>query len=340
MRGYVFGYGLFYIAFIEQGQVFCLLFSGLYPSNFGQEAALPHLLVMTYLEERMKNDRPKIALVIGAGGVKCAAALGVYHVLQQNKLAVDLIVGCSGGSIYASFLALGLSAAEAEQVVSRLWTAEITQVKNKSGYLQALLPRNGRFKQTFALRDDRLILERLEAAFGTCQIEETAIPLLINATDFDSGQGKVFRNGSMVDAIRASIAIPSIFQPWPIDNTFYSDGILSNPLPIDVAAQEGADIIIAIGFSLPLPRRVNNSSRFNLHVNSIITNNLMQSKIALCENAFGVDLLVLKPAFEEKVRVFDTDKLPSIIAAGEQAIYQQLDWLEARLYPSGTWHRA
>ena len=280
----------------------------------------------------MKNDRPKIALVIGAGGVKCAAALGVYQVLRQNKLAVDLLVGCSGGSIYASFLALGLSAAETEYVVSRLWTSEITRVKNKSGYLQALLPRNGRFKQTFALRDDRLILERLEEAFNTCRIEETAIPLLINATDFDSGKSKVFREGSMVDAIRASIAIPSIFQPWSIDGTLYSDGILSNPLPIDVAAQEGADIIIAIGFSLPLPNRVNSTSRFNIYVNSIITNNLMDSKIALCENAYGVNLLVINPAFKEKVGVFDTHKLPSIIAAGKRAMYQQLDSLKVHLF--------
>ena len=47
----------------------------------------------------MKNDRPKIALVIGAGGVKCAAALGVYQVLRQNKLAVNLLVGCSGSEL-------------------------------------------------------------------------------------------------------------------------------------------------------------------------------------------------------------------------------------------------
>ena len=281
---------------------------------------------------KSRNVLPKVALVIGAGGVKCAAALGVYKTLQQIGVNVDLFGGCSGGSIYAALLASGASAAEAQHTVTQFWTRELTQFKNRFGYLMTLWPFKQPFKQNFALRHDHLIVERLNAVFGAQTIEGMPLHLQINATDFDTGEGVIFNSGRVIDAIRASIAIPSVFRPWEIDGRLYSDGILSDPLPIEAAAQAGADIIIAVGFATPIHAQVRNATHFTRHVNTILTNNLLRSKITLCETAYNAAVLVLEPQFEERVRLFDTHKIPDIITQGEQLMHQHLGWLDQALY--------
>ncbi|MEM7112761.1 MAG: patatin-like phospholipase family protein [Chloroflexota bacterium] len=279
----------------------------------------------------MNDKRPKIGLVIGAGGIKCAAALGVYETLTACGHDVDLLVGCSGGAIYAACLALGYSAAAAEEAICATWTREITQVKRPFSYLVAFLPQYAAFKESFGLRDDRLIMERLEATFGAARIEETAVPLRINATDFDTGEAVVFEKGRLVDLIRASIAIPGVFQPWRMAGRLYSDGMLSNPLPIDVAAAAGVDIIIAVGFRRPIRQQITNARRYKAHVHAIMSNSLLQTKVALCQDAYAADILFLEPDFGEPVHIFDAHKIPQVVAAGRQSMWQQMDWLEKRL---------
>ena len=281
--------------------------------------------------ERLIHDKPNVSLVIGAGSIKCAAAIGVYDVLQQVGVQVNQVVGCSGGSIYASLIALGLEPAQIEQEVRRLWTRELTEVKRLKGYLMAALPRYRHFKEQFSVRDDKLIVERLRAAFGAHTIERTLIPLFINATDLNTGQEVVFQEGDIVEAIRASIAIPAVFQPHQIGERLYSDGMLSNPLPIDIAAKSGADIIIAVGFHSNLSQNINSLSRFNRHINKILTNSLLRAHIELCERAYGAHVLVLEPQLNERVGLFDTEKVPQLVQAGKASMGAQIEWLEQKL---------
>lgn len=281
-------------------------------------------------------QKPKVALVIGAGGVKCAASLGMFRILQRFNIDVDFLAGCSGGSIYAALLAMGFRATEVEKIITDLWTREITHLPNRSSYLMSLMPKNKDFIKKFALRKDYLIWERLCIAFGDHLIEETNIPLVINATDFQTGNPELFTSGKIVDAVRASIAIPSIFRPWEINGKLYSDGILSNPLPIDVAAIAGADIIVAVGFDVPIMQRVHNTSRFNRHVNTILTNNLLRSKVEQCEQAYDADVFIVEPEFNGRVGIFDTEKIPDIIAAGENSMKKMLPELDMCLQKRTT----
>ena len=273
----------------------------------------------------------KVALVIGAGSVKCAAALGVLRVLRDADIDLDLVVGCSGGALYAASVALGMEVETAVSMTRRLWTRELTGRRNNRALLQALLPKRLGFDGRFGLRDDRLIMQRLEEAFGARTFADTRIPLAITATDFLTGEQVVLQNGRLVDAIRASIAIPFVFAPWQVNDRLLLDGYLSDPLPVNVAIREGADVIIALGFESPNQRAIHSPLRYAFQLSSIMTNSMLKARLAFHNLAHHGELLLLVPDFRQRIRLFDTAKFPAIIAAGEEAMAAQLPYLRTVL---------
>ena len=277
----------------------------------------------------------KIALVIGAGSVKCAAALGVLRVLREANIEPDMVVGCSGGALYATAVALGLDVETAVSLTRRLWTRDLTRRRNNRGLLQAILPKRLGFDGRFGLRDDRLILQRLHEAFGDQTFADTQIPLFITATDFMTGEQVVLQNGRLTEAVRASIAIPFVFAPWQVDGRLLLDGYLSDPLPINVAIREGADVIIALGFESPNQRTINSPLRYAFQLSSIMTNSILKARLAFHHLTHHAELLLLVPHFRQRIRLFDTQKFPAIIAAGEEAMAAQLPYLE-QILKKGT----
>ena len=275
--------------------------------------------------------RRRVALVIGAGSVKCAAALGLLKVLDREGIAIDMVVGCSGGSLYAAFIALGVDVAAAEEMTRRLWTRELTKRRHYPSLLRAILPQLFPFRESFGLVDDRLILERLETAFGKHTFEDARIPLYLTATDFHSGEQKVFSSGRIVDAIRASIAIPYVFQPWPLDGHLYVDGFLTDPMPVGVAIKHGADVIVTLGFESAYQRRTTSVLRFAFQLSSIMSNNLLRANYAFHNLAHHTEILPIIPQFRESIHLFDTDKIPYVIEEGERAAEQQLPYLRRLL---------
>ncbi len=276
--------------------------------------------------------RKRVALVIAAGSVKCAAAIGVQNVLTREGIGVDMLVGCSAGAIYAATMAAGHEASVAAAMTQRLWTREVAEKRNRMAILQSLLPRWFGFRaDRFGLRDDRCILERLRDAFGDARIENLRTPLHITATDFHNGEQVVLSSGSVVDAVRASVALPFAFAPWPIDGRLLVDGFLSDPLPVGVAIRNGADVIIAAGFESPYQTTVASAGRFAFQLSAMMSNNLLKSNFAFHSLAHHGELIAVIPRFEQRVRLFDTAKIPYIIEQGERATEEQLPYLRELL---------
>jgi NTE family protein len=282
-------------------------------------------------EDQTAPSNRRIALVIGAGSVKCAAALGLQKVLDREGIGVDLVVGCSGGSIYAAFIALGIDVQAAEEMTRRLWTSELTKRRHYPSLLRAMLPQIFPFRESFGLVDDRLILDRLQIAFGSRTFQDARIPLYLTATDFHNGEQMVFSSGKLVDAIRASIAIPYVFRPWPIDGRLFVDGFLTDPMPVGVAIKHGANVIVTLGFESPYQRRTTSVLRFAFQLSSIMSNNLLRANYAFHNLAHHTEILPIIPQFRESIHLFDTHKIPYVIEEGERAAEQQLPYLRRLL---------
>jgi NTE family protein len=276
--------------------------------------------------------QPQVTLVIGSGSVKCAAAIGVVKALSEAGIGIDRVVGCSAGAIFASLVALGNDAVTSRELTIKTWTKDITSQRNTMGLLRLLAPRLFGFRaDNFGLRGDGMLLERIRAVFGDKRIEDTPIPLHITATDFSNGELVELRSGSIVDAIRASVSLPLAFAPVRLDGKLLVDGYLADPLPVSVAMKHGSRVIVAVGFESPYQERVTSAGRFAFQLSAILANNLLKSRLAFHSAAHHSELIMILPEFKQRVRLFDTAKVPYIIEEGEQATLQQLPYLHTLL---------
>jgi NTE family protein len=277
--------------------------------------------------ERAGVTKRKVALVIGAGSVKCAAAIGLARVLARERVDIDLIVGCSAGSIFAALMAMGGTSDEVAAIAARLWTRELTSTRDTRAMLSIVLPKLLGFGEHFGMRSDRRVRAALADAFGDTRIEALPTRLLITATDFRTGEQAVFERGRVVDAIRASIAIPFVFTPAEVDGRLCIDGFLSDPLPVGPAVRDGADVIIAMGFESNYQERIDTPGRFAFQLSSIVTNNLLRSRYAFHSVAHHGEVIAIVPEFRERIGLFDTARIPYIIEEGERATEAMLPHL-------------
>jgi NTE family protein len=271
---------------------------------------------------------PRFAIVLGSGGVRSIAALGMVEVLAREGLAPDLIVGCSAGAMFGALIAAGHDAAESVRIATSLWSAEVTRPRRWRAIPQMLWPRLGKFSADFSLRDDRLVMARLEQAFGDVRLEDLRTPLRVTTTDAATGTRVVLRQGSLVEALRASIALPFMFAPVHIGGQRLYDGFAADPLPVSAAAD--ARSVVALGFESPMPYRVDGPTRMLAQVISAMTNNLMQARLGEA-NAGGTRLLSIVPRLERRVGLFDTDAMPYLVDAGRRATEAHLPAILALL---------
>jgi len=271
---------------------------------------------------------PRVALVVGAGAIKCAAAIGVHRVLEESGIGVDLLVGCSGGSMFAALIALGHDAATSEALVRQLWTAEVTRRPDRKAMLRALLPKLFRFSASWGMIDDTLITDRFRKVYGERTFADAKIPFHVVAADFENGEKVVLSEGRLADAIRASIAIPFVFRPWRVGERLLIDGSLADPMPVDVAIRENANVILAIGFDNPYQRRINSPVRFAFQVTTVMTNNLLRANYAFHNLAHHAEIILILPEFDGRVNAFDTARLPHIIERGAKAMEEQLPYVK------------
>lgn len=267
------------------------------------------------------KSSPRVALVLGSGGVRSMAAVGVAEVLTRAGIPLDLIVGCSSGALFGATIAMGMSSTQALHAATSLWTQELTEQRRWRAYAQLLAPKWSGFGADFALRDDRLIAERIERAFGQLRLEELRTPLRVSATDAATGTPVVLRQGCVVDALRASMAVPFIFPSVLVGGRRLVDGVISDPLPI--AAAFDAELVIALGFDGAMPRRVDRASRLVAQATTALTNNLQQARLEAARRS-GRPMVCIELGLDRRIGLWETAAMPYLYEAGCRAATAQL----------------
>lgn len=269
---------------------------------------------------------PRVALVLGSGGVRSVAAIGICKALARAGMRPDLIVGCSSGALFGATIAMGMEPDEALAAAVDLWSAELTQQRRWRAYPQLVAPRLAGFDENFALRDNRLIVERLERAFGQRQLEELAVPLRVACTDAGTGAQVVLATGPLTQALLASMALPFIFPSVEVQGRRLIDGVISDPLPVSLAGD--ADLVIALGFEGAMPRRADRPSRLAAQATTALINNLMHARVAAAR-ASGQRIVDIALQLERHVGLWETAALPYLCEAGERALESRLDEIHA-----------
>jgi NTE family protein len=178
---------------------------------------------------------PKIGIAFGGGAARGFAHIGVIQVLEEAGIKPTLVTGTSAGSFVAALYASGKSSAQLQQ---------LAETMDEATFADWTLPIFSRGM----LRGEALA-RYVQTAVGGRRIEDMGLPLGIVATDLNSGLGVLFQRGDTATAVRASSAVPAIFQPVRIAGHEYVDGGLVSPVPVRYARQMGADLVIAVDIS-------------------------------------------------------------------------------------------
>lgn len=179
----------------------------------------------------------RIGLALGGGAARGFAHVGVIQVLEEHGIKPSLVAGTSAGSLVAAIYASGKTGAQLQHVAETM---------DEAAFTDWTLPIFSRG----ILRGDALA-KYVQAQVNGRLIEDMPLPLGIVATDLQNGQGVLFRRGDTATAVRASSAVPAIFQPVRIGSREYVDGGLVSPVPVRYAKQMGADFVIAVDISTP-----------------------------------------------------------------------------------------
>jgi len=192
----------------------------------------PYSVVVRRIAREMGNLL--VGLVLGAGGARGLAHIGVIRILEREGITVDVVAGSSMGALVAAAWATGRSADELEQLAM--------QVKGMRMFLKLLnpmFPGAGIVRGLSVYRFLNTILDGLT-------FEDTMIPVKIVACDLHTMEEVVFERGKLVDAIRASISIPGIFRPMKYKGRTLIDGGLASPVPVDLMMRSGVSKVIAV----------------------------------------------------------------------------------------------
>ena len=249
-----------------------------------------------------QQKRPVVALVLGSGGARGYAHIGVIEVLEKQGIHPDFIVGTSAGSIVGSIYASGKTAAELHDIALNLKPNDVRDVNvSLKGFF------NGQKVENYINRQ-----------VNNTPLQNLKIPMYVVATELKNGEKTVFNYGNTGQAVRASTAIPSMFVPTKIGDTEYVDGGLVSPVPVQVARDLGADIVIAVDI-LAQPIHTETSNVWGLFNQNI---NIMQGRLAE-EELKNADI-VIQPDLKEKAHIFDVTGREMAIQAGVDAANEKV----------------
>lgn len=180
---------------------------------------------------------PRIGLALGGGAARGFAHVGVIQVLEEAGIRPNLVAGTSAGSLVAAIYASGKTGAQLQQVAETMEEVAIAD------WSLQIFSRG-------ALRGEALA-RYVNSQVNSRLIENMPIPLGIVATDLNTGVDTVFQRGDTGTAVRASSAVPAVFQPVKIAGREYVDGGLVSPVPVRAARRMGAELVIAVDISSP-----------------------------------------------------------------------------------------
>ena len=218
------------------------------------------------------NERLRVGLVLGGGGARGAAHIGVLKELERLRIPIDAIAGTSMGAIVGGLYATGMSAGELEDLVGSLdWAGALTDEPHRDDLSFRRKQDDAEFPIDLELgvRGTELVLPKgliqgqkldlllRELTLRVSHIEDfdqLPIPLRVIASDIERGEAWVMDKGDLAKSIRASMSVPAVFAPVRIGEKLLVDGGIVGNLPIDVMQEMGVDVIIAVDVEFPLYR--------------------------------------------------------------------------------------
>ena len=288
--------------------------------------------------------RPKVCLVLSGGGARGAAHIGVLKVLEEYRVPIDCITGTSMGALVGAGYASGMTVPEMTAMIDQLSfdtlfreqpPREERSVRRKQDEGRNL------FSPQVGVTDEldvqfqkgivtgvrlETVLRRISRVRGHVDFDTLPIPFRAVATDLVTGRPKVFREGNLALVMRASMSVPGVIAPAEFDGMLLVDGGLVNNIPVDLARELGADVVIAVNLGTPLMKReaIKDVRGVTAQMFNILTEQNVQATLATLKDT---DILILPDLGDFSAA--DFDQLRKTLPVGEAAARKVADRLAA-----------
>lgn len=263
---------------------------------------------------------PKVGVVLSSGGLKPISSLALFEFLDEEKIDIDLMVGCSGGGVLAAFRGTGYD----NQQIIALATEFLSQkVFSKVDYQTVLnigrLP-YGKFDVSKGLFKKGLFLQTAEKLFGAYQLESLQTKTLLQATDIQNGEGVILERSALAEAVYASLAMYPLLPPICIDGRWLIDGAFSSPLPVLEAVKRNMDVIIVMLFHEELVREPKKFVDGFSNITRAVSLSLIKSQLALAIDLHHHEIIVINVPFVNPVSLSDVNLIPNLLELGRRAV--------------------
>jgi len=305
------------------------------PSSYYSSSLSHRLFCAALLTPTIKQ-----IVVLSGGGARGFAHIGALKVLEENNIPIDYIVGTSMGSIVGGLYAIGLTPEEIENGVNSIAWDKVfndfayrkyeTYRRKQDDFDFFNIHRIGVNANGLQLSPSLIEGQQIELAldklahpgFHIDDYDKLRIPFRAVATNIENGKPFVIKSGNLARAMRASMSIPGALPPITIDNTLLVDGGIANNIPVNIAREMGADIIIVIDVSAPLADKdeIKSSVDVTGQLTTIMTRRIADAQL---ETLSSNDILI-SPG-EPDISSSDFEKHAKLIRAGEIAASKQIN---------------
>lgn len=269
----------------------------------------------------------QIGLALSGGGAKGIAHVGVLKVLEEAQISVSMLAGTSMGGVVSALYATGRSVDEIEQLFRSLRPLDVVQ-RDRTGL--------------GLLGQDKIASRLREVLGGDLTFDQLNLPLALVAADLETGEEVVIREGSVVEGILATTALPIVFAPSQWQGRLLVDGAVVNPVPFDVVRQMGADRVIAVHTRSVIPslreiESVPRNRRGEPLLRSLLSRSRWTPLVHIIERSIGImghtlveqrmretppDLMI--EVLLNGVGLFDFDLMDQCLTAGEEVARQHM----------------
>ena len=299
-----------------------------------------HTAVPAFADEQPPANGPKVCLALSGGGARGAAHIGILKILEREGIPIDCIAGVSMGALTGGLYAIGYSPAEVEKfLVDQDWGSVFSDApqwrftplseRADSRYQGKIALRGWNLEIPGGLWNGQRFTEGLDVLTAGPMLraqndfDKLPIPFRAVATNLIDGKPYIFRQGSMTQAMRASMAVPMMFAPLETEDALLVDGGLVNNLPTDIVRGMGADIVIAVDVSTPLLGRDDLHTLFD-----VVDQSISLQMVKNVEENKKLASIVLRPDIDAYSNT-NYDKLREIVKRGEEAAERHIDEIRA-----------
>jgi NTE family protein len=292
------------------------------PEWFTTRGKKCELWVIEY-DDMSRTARRLLGLTVGvalsSGGSRGLAHLGALKVLMEADIPIDMMAGTSAGALFGALYALGWPT---EKLAT--FSEELKRAKSLRNWDFNIPPSTALVKGKIAR--DKIIGGWVENK----KFEDLQTPLFMVAADVYTGEEVVFDSGPLADAIRASLSIPVLAEPWHYQGRYMIDGGIVNPLPASVLRERGADVIIASSVVQPLARTYRGSTDRMPNMMQTVSNMFSAMEAEVISKQFPlIDILIQHDVSAN--HALDFDMADTLIRIGEESARQMLPAIKKAL---------